>query len=114
MMACSASFGLSIVAEAIIAIGMGINNAAGFEIVPKCLPEAVGGVSGWVGGLGALGGFVLPPAIALVVELGIHTGYSNSFLLFAGLAVICILIFVRLGRGPIVSVEQQRRKIRVA
>ena len=57
---------------------------------------------------------MLPPAMALVVELGGHAGYSSGFLLFAGLAVICILIVVRLRRGPIVSVEQQQRKIRVA
>ena len=44
---------------------MGLGNAAVFKMVPKYVPHAVGGASGLVGGLGALGGFVIPPVLGL-------------------------------------------------
>lgn len=55
LMALSHSFALSLTAEMIIAMGMGVNNAAVFKMLPKFVPNAVGGAAGWVGGLGAFG-----------------------------------------------------------
>ena len=50
----------------LIGLGMGLANAAVFKMVPKYVPHAVGGASGLVGGLGALGGFVIPPFLGAV------------------------------------------------
>ena len=55
---------LAIIGIILLAIGMGIANAAVFKIVPNAVPEAMGGASGWIGGLGALGGFLIPPVMA--------------------------------------------------
>ena len=55
---------LAIIGIILLAIGMGVANAAVFKIVPNAVPEAMGGASGWIGGLGALGGFLIPPIMA--------------------------------------------------
>jgi NNP family nitrate/nitrite transporter-like MFS transporter len=116
LMSFSASFRLSVAAELLMAIGMGVNNAAVFKMVPTYLPEAVGGASGWVGGLGAFGGFVLPPTMGFIVELRGQAGYASSFLLFAALAVICLLLAAALkASAPArASAEIEGKRVRVA
>jgi MFS transporter, NNP family, nitrate/nitrite transporter len=116
LMSFSASFRLSVAAELLMAIGMGVNNAAVFKMVPTYLPEAVGGASGWVGGLGAFGGFVLPPTMGVIVELRGSAGYATSFLLFAALAVICLLLATALKASVpgCASSEIEEKKVRVA
>lgn len=91
-------FILSIVGSLLIATGMGINNAAVFKQVPKEVPEAVGGASGWVGGLGAFGGFVIPPVMGLFVDRLGQIGYARGFSVFAGLSVISLLLIVLLAK----------------
>ena len=44
----------------VIAVAFGFNNAAVMKLVPVYVAKSVGGASGWVGGLGAFGGFVFP------------------------------------------------------
>ncbi len=92
VMSLSASLGFSVAAELLIAIGMGVNNAAVFKMVAKYVPEAVGGASGWVGGLGAFGGFVVPPAMGLFVQLQGPAGYARGFIVFAALALAGLLL----------------------
>jgi MFS transporter, NNP family, nitrate/nitrite transporter len=83
---------LSIVAVLLLAAGMGIANAAVFKLVSVYVPKAVGGAAGWVGGLGAFGGFALPPVMgAIAGKLG-AIGYARGFLVFVGLAIIDLLI----------------------
>ncbi len=60
LMSLSRSFGLSMGAEILMALGMGIGNAAVFRLVPQEVPKTVGGAAGWIGGLGAFGGFAIP------------------------------------------------------
>ncbi len=48
----------------VLGCGMGIGKAAVFKLIPDHFPRDVGAVGGLVGMLGALGGFVLPPAWA--------------------------------------------------
>ncbi len=68
--------------EILMAFGMGVTNAAVFKIVPQAVPHAVGGASGWVGGLGAFGGFAIPPLLAFAVrDLG-KPGYAIGFIIF--------------------------------
>ena len=92
MMTLSGTFGLSVVAEIFLAIGMGVTNAAVFKLVAQEVPEAVGGAAGWVGGLGAFGGFAIPPVMGTVVQLRGATGYASGFVVFVGLAVVSLLL----------------------
>ena len=83
-------FELALPGQFLLAFGMGICNAAVFKIVPQAVPEAVGGATGWVGGLGAFGGFVIPPVMAFAVgDLG-RPGYAIGFVVFIFLALVSL------------------------
>jgi NNP family nitrate/nitrite transporter-like MFS transporter len=76
----------------LLAFGMGICNAAVFKIVPQAVPQAVGGAVGWVGGLGAFGGFAIPPMLAFAVaDLG-RSGYAIGFVVFVFLALLSLSV----------------------
>ena len=92
IMAISGSPATSITAAVIMAAGMGVNNAAVFKLVPQYVPEAIGGAAGWVGGLGAFGGFVIPPLLGYVVNASGEKGYSSGFLIFSVLSVLCLIV----------------------
>jgi MFS transporter, NNP family, nitrate/nitrite transporter len=92
MMTLSGNFRLSVVAEIFLAIGMGVTNAAVFKLVAQEVPEAVGGAAGWVGGLGAFGGFAIPPIMGTIVEIRGAGGYASGFVVFVGLAAISLLL----------------------
>ena len=77
---------LAIIGIILLAIGMGVANAAVFKIVPNAVPEAMGGASGWIGGLGALGGFLIPPVMASFL----FAGYSQGFSVFIVLIIVAI------------------------
>lgn len=87
-------FGINLLGELVIAVGMGIGNAAVFKMVPKYVPEAVGGASGWVGGLGALGGFVIPPILGLFVDVLGPAGYARGFFVYAVLGAAAIALSI--------------------
>jgi NNP family nitrate/nitrite transporter-like MFS transporter len=54
------------------------------------VPQAVGGAAGWVGGIGAFGGFAIPPALAFAVrDLG-DRGYAIGFIVFVFLALLSL------------------------
>ena len=84
----------AIIGVILLGIGMGVTNAAVFKIVPNAGPEAMGGASGWIGGIGAFGGFLLPPVMATFIDkTGIDlSGFSRGYVVFIGLFVISILI----------------------
>ena len=86
------SFSGAVAGMALLSIAMGVMNAAVFKLVPQEAPQAVGGAAGWVGGLGALGGFVLPPVLGAFVEAQGTAGYAGGFLIFLGLAVLCLIL----------------------
>ncbi|HJX73733.1 MAG TPA: MFS transporter [Candidatus Deferrimicrobiaceae bacterium] len=92
MMTLSGNFRLSVVAGIFLAIGMGVTNAAVFKLVAQEVPEAVGGAAGWVGGLGAFGGFAIPPILGTIVEIRGAGGYASGFVVFVGLAAISLLL----------------------
>jgi NNP family nitrate/nitrite transporter-like MFS transporter len=97
---CILTFSVSpdtcIMAAILMAIGMGINNAAVFRLVPDYVPDAVGGASGWIGGLGAFGGFLIPLVMGLIVNSSGSKGYPAGFEVFILLSVIDIFIVYRL------------------
>ena len=74
----------------LLAVGMGICNAAVFKIVPQAVPKAVGGAAGWVGGLGAFGGFVIPPVMAMAVHNLGTPGYAIGFITFVFLSLFSL------------------------
>lgn len=82
----------------LIGVGMGLANAAVFKLVPKYVPEAVGGASGWVGGVGATSGFLLPPVLGAIVGVYGKSGYTLGFLVFVGLSIVSLAIAYLLRR----------------
>ncbi len=95
----SQTFWVSLVASIAVAFGMGLQNAIVFKLLPRYVPDAVGGASGWIGGLGALGGFVLPPVIGAVTgAVGGATGYARGFLPVAALVVVALPVVTWLQR----------------
>lgn len=98
MLVASESFSIALAGELLLALGMGFANAAVFKLVPKYSPAAVGGAAGIVGGLGAFGGFVIPPMMGLFVKYSGTAGYGQGFSVFLGLAVVSIILFAVLNR----------------
>ncbi len=92
LLTVSVDFAISLAGELAIAVGMGLGNAAVFKMVPKYVPHAVGGASGLVGGLGALGGFVIPPVLGLFAGALGDRGYAGGFFVYVVLAVAAILV----------------------
>ncbi|MFB3922656.1 MAG: nitrate/nitrite transporter [Terriglobia bacterium] len=109
VMTTASQYELAIPGVVLLAFGMGICNAAVFKLVPQEVPQAVGGAAGWVGGLGALGGFVIPPALGFAVrDLG-QRGYAIGFIVFVFLALFSlsmawILKYTR--EAPLTSVPE--------
>ncbi len=91
LMTLSHQFAVCVTGVVLLGIGMGVANAAVFKMVPQEVPEAVGGAAGWVGGLGAFGGFAIPPLMGLFVRNLGTIGYARGFVIFILLA-ICSLI----------------------
>ena len=82
-----ASIAAAFTGQMLLALGMGAANAAVFKLVPRFTPKAVGGAAGIIGGLGAFGGFALPPILGIFVRLNGEAGYSQGFAVFLGLAL---------------------------
>jgi nitrate/nitrite transporter NarK len=93
------SIAAAFLGQMLLALGMGVANAAVFKLVPKFTPKAVGGAAGIIGGLGAFGGFVLPPALGLFVRMNGEHGYAQGFYMFLGLAVSALILFTILKRS---------------
>jgi NNP family nitrate/nitrite transporter-like MFS transporter len=81
---------LAIPGIVLLAFGMGVSNAGVFKIVPQAVPQAVGGAVGWVGGLGAFGGFAIPPLLAFAVKNLGKRGYAIGFIIFVFLALFSL------------------------
>jgi NNP family nitrate/nitrite transporter-like MFS transporter len=88
----------AVTGEMFLALGMGFANAAVFKLVPKYTPETVGGAAGIVGGLGAFGGFAIPPVMGLFVKVSGTEGYPLGFAVFLGLSLLSIGLFAILNR----------------
>lgn len=88
VMLSSESFALAVLGSGFLATGMGINNAAVFKLVPRYVPNAVGGAAGWIGGLGAFGGFAITPLLAVFVASNTISGYAQGFVIYLALAML--------------------------
>jgi len=88
----------AVVGAMLLALGMGFANAAVFKLVPRYSPTAVGGAAGIVGGLGAFGGFVIPPIMGLFVHGMGRDGYAMGFVVFLGFSLAALPLLVLLRR----------------
>lgn len=84
----------------VLGTGMGIANAAVFEMVPRLVPDAVGGASGWISGVGGAGTLVILPALGWFVDRYGAIGYARGFSLFVALSLACVVVAVVL-RGTL-------------
>jgi NNP family nitrate/nitrite transporter-like MFS transporter len=90
VMTVAREYQLALPGVILLAVGMGTANAAVFKMVPQAVPRAVGGAAGWVGGLGAFGGFAIPPVMGFAVrDLG-EPGYAIGFVVFVFLALLSL------------------------
>ncbi|GAB4461689.1 MAG: nitrate/nitrite transporter [Anaerolineales bacterium] len=101
LMTVSHSYVLSIVGEFVMAIGMGVCNAAVFKLMPQYVPQAVGGASGWVGGLGAFGGFAIPPILGYFVRAAGENGYATGFVTYIALALLSLVMAYLLSQSHV-------------
>lgn len=92
IMSFSESIVISGVSTLLIALAFGFNNAAIMKLVPVYVPKSVGGASGWVGGLGAFGGFIFPIVLGRTVDVIGTIGYYRGFLVFTLLSITVVLI----------------------
>lgn len=100
VMTMARDFELAVPGIVLLAVGMGFTNAAVFKMVPQAVPRAVGGAAGWVGGLGAFGGFVIPPILGFAVrDLG-ERGYPIGFITFVFLALVSLVMVWVLKYAP--------------
>ena len=100
VMTVASDFELAVPGIVLLAVGMGFTNAAVFKIVPQAVPRAVGGAAGWVGGLGAFGGFVIPPVLGFAVrDLG-DPGYAIGFITFVFLTLLSLVMVWILKYAP--------------
>lgn len=92
ILSLSSSFYLSLIGMIVIGTGMGVANAAVFGLVPKYVPDAVGGASGWIGGVGGAGTLIIIPILGLFVDAYGEIGYARGFIVFVILSVLCALV----------------------
>jgi len=104
------SFGISLTGEIIMGIGMGLANGAVFKLVPTYVKKAPGGASGLVGGLGAFGGFVVPPLMGMFTDAFGSSGYSKGFIIYVILAVVSIVISFVLMKKNNQPVEMKQKR----
>ncbi len=83
---------VGLISAIILAAGMGLSNAAVFKLVPVYVPKAIGGAAGWIGGLGAFGGFAIPPIMGAIASAYGKVGYAKGFIVFALLSLINLVI----------------------
>ena len=98
MLTAARLFQVALAGEMLLALGMGFANAAVFKLVPKYTPASVGGAAGIIGGLGAFGGFVIPPLMGLFVKISGAPGYANGFAVFLALTVVALVLLLLLNR----------------
>ena len=99
LLSWSSGVAVSILIIIALASAMGMANAAIFKLVPSYVPGAIGGAAGWIGGLGAFGGFALPPVMGAIAGRYGEAGYARGFLVFVALAAIDLVIIWMLLRS---------------
>lgn len=92
VMTIASGFWPAVLGMLVLGTGMGVANAAVFELVPKFVPEAVGGASGWISGIGGAGTLIILPVMGLFVDVYGKIGYARGFAVFVGLSLACVAV----------------------
>lgn len=95
----SLSSSISIIGIGIMLSGIGLSNSSVFKLIPVYINGAVGGAAGIIGGIGAIGGFVIPPILGYVVNILGKNGYTKGFILYTFLFLLSFFIMVILNRS---------------
>lgn len=96
------SIGWGILGLVVIGLGMGLQNAAVFKLIPRFIPHAVGGGAEWIGGAGAIGGFVIPPLMGLAAStVRGQWGYSLGFEIFWALVAVEIVVLLAFAKPAV-------------
>ncbi|MBI4296768.1 MAG: MFS transporter [Chloroflexi bacterium] len=109
VMTFSHSFTTSLLGEVLMGAGMGVTNAAILKLVSQEVKEAVGGAAGWVGGIGAFGGFAIPPLMGLFVRIQGNDGYASGFIIFVVLTIVSIALAYILRRVSVAHKVKQAK-----
>jgi len=94
-------FTIDVIGEVVLGVGVGINSAATFKLVPKYSKSNIGGATGWVSGLGVFGGLIIAVLLGAFVNLFGYSGYSLGFIVYVGLSIVSLMIgviFLQLSR----------------
>lgn len=87
----------------LLALFAGIGNGVVFKMVPYVSKKNTGAVTGFVGAIGGLGGFVYPFIVAAIGNL------KTSFLVLSGFTIVCALVlYLVFFRGGDTVVENAR------
>jgi NNP family nitrate/nitrite transporter-like MFS transporter len=93
--ASSPALPLMVAAIAVSMTCLGLGNGAVFQVVPQRFQRSIGAVTGLVGALGGLGGFLLPTLLGAVRQ---HTGSFGAgfaaLALVAAAAAVCLRLLV--------------------
>lgn len=81
--------------------GMGVANAGIFALVPKYIPNAVGGASGWISGVGGAGTLIVLPVLGGFVDVMGPIGYARGFVIFVILSGLCVSVAYMLRRAAV-------------
>ncbi len=90
VLAASAGFYPAFAGMMLLGTGMGVANAAVFQLAPTYVPDAVGGASGWIGGIGGAGTLIIIPVLGAFVDYYGHPGYAWGFIVFVILSLVCV------------------------
>ncbi|MDR0297850.1 MAG: NarK/NasA family nitrate transporter [Streptococcaceae bacterium] len=97
------NFAVLMAAILILAVFAGIGNGVVFKMVPYVSKSNTGSVTGFVGAIGALGGFIYPFVVAALANLKL------SFIVLAAFAVVCgLVLWLVFFRGSDTIVENPR------
>jgi NNP family nitrate/nitrite transporter-like MFS transporter len=76
---------------------LGAGNGSVFQIVPQRFPKEIGVVTGIVGAVGGLGGFLLPNLLGSLKD---STGsYGSGFMVYTFAALACVLLILSFRKG---------------
>lgn len=99
----SQSFAVLMLSIFILAIFAGLGNGVVFKMVPYVSKKNTGAVTGFVGAVGGLGGFIYPFVVAGIGSLKL------SFFSLAGFAVLCIIVLIVVFFGKKNTVVEHER-----
>ncbi|GBG96735.1 nitrate/nitrite transporter [Lactococcus termiticola] len=99
----SHSFAILMTGIFVLAVFAGIGNGVVFKMVPYVSKKNTGAVTGFVGAIGGLGGFIYPFVVAGIGNL------KTSFLVLTAFTILCaIVLYLVFFRGGDTVVENER------